>query len=176
MSTDPALAALARVRAAAKGRRQQRQVKPPTLSSAGPDDRDPQLLGGMLTRWVRGNGYSQELAVAGVAERWPDIVGPQIAQHAQVTGYEASDGGGELVVQADSQEWALQLRYLTSQLQQRIDDQIGAGVVTRITVKGPNRTTPGGWRVRTGRRSPRQPAPQPAAPPAGTDAPPTLDL
>lgn len=164
MSSDPAELALARVRSAAKTSREVRsRPRPaPTLSGSGPDARDPQLLGPALSGWVRSHGYGSELAVAGVAERWPLIVGPQIADHATVGGYTPLEKGGELLIEADSAEWAVQLRYLVGDIQRRIDEEIGSGVVTRLTVRGPGRrATPGGWRVRTGRRSPRQPAPEP---------------
>lgn len=169
VTQDPALAALARVRAAAKGSRdgRRRPVVPTTMTSAGPDDRDPQSVGSCVTRWVRGNGYNAELAVAGVAAQWNQIVGDHVAEHVTVGEYTPLDTGGELVVLADSQEWALQMRYLISQIQRRIDEEIGAGVVTRICVKGPGPARTGGWRVRTGRRSPRQPQVQP--PPAAPD-------
>ncbi|MEI2642214.1 MAG: DciA family protein [Candidatus Nanopelagicales bacterium] len=89
MSTDPALAALARVRMATSNRAKERYrpVVSPTLSSAVPDDRDPQLLGRCVDTWVRGNGYGHEIAVAGLADRWQAIVGPQVADHVSVQGF-----------------------------------------------------------------------------------------
>ena len=141
--------------------RSRRTATPPTLSSAGPDDRDPQLVGDMLSRWVSGNDFGPALAVAGVAQRWQEIVGEQVARHVEVGEYRPVDGGGELVILADSQEWAVQVRYLTEQITRRIDEEIGPGVVTRLTVQGPGRRSSGGWRVRTGRRSPRQAPPPP---------------
>lgn len=157
MTTDPALAALARVRAAAAGgsRERYRPVVPPTLSSATPDDRDPQLLGRCVDSWVRGHGYAHEIAVAGLADRWQAIVGPQVAGHVSVQGFTPGPQGGELVIVADAAEWAVQLKYLVPQIQRRIDEEVGPGVVARVIVRGPNRTTSGAWRVRTGRRSPR---------------------
>lgn len=128
----------------------------PTLSSAHPDDRDPQLLGRLLNGWVRSNGYGADLAVAGLVARWPQIVGEQIARHVQVLSYAVEPDGGRLVLQADSAEWALQLRYLSDGLRRRIDAELGAGMVRAIDVRGPGRSRPAGrWRVRTGRRSPR---------------------
>lgn len=157
MSTDPALAALARVRMATSNRAKERYrpVVSPTLSSAVPDDRDPQLLGRCVDTWVRGNGYGHEIAVAGLADRWQAIVGPQVADHVSVQGFTPGPRGGELIIVADAAEWAVQLKYLVPKIQQRIDEELGAGVVTNVIVRGPGRTTTGGWRVRTGRRSPR---------------------
>jgi len=164
MTQDPAQAALARVRAAARTAksRRRRRVVPTIMTGSGPDARDPQLLGPVLTGWIRGHGYNAELAVAGVSARWQQIVGAHIAAHVSVGTFTPLDRGGELVVQADTQEWAVQLRYLVPQIQRRIDEEIGPGVVTRLEVRGPGRRgNNGGWRVRTGRRSPRLPAPLP---------------
>ena len=165
MTQDPALAALARVRSAAKAERttRRRRVVPTTMTGSGPDARDPQALASCVTGWVRGNGYGAELAVAGVAAQWEQIVGSQVAAHVTVGEFTPSDRGGELVVQADSQEWALQLQYLIGQIQRRVDEEIGVGVVTRIVVRGPGKRAGGGWKVRTGRRSPRLAPPAPPA-------------
>lgn len=150
---DPARAALARVRSGAAGRRGLRLGnQPPRLSSARPDDRDPQRLSDGVTEWVRSTGAEQELAVAALTDRWPAIVGEQIAAHASVGEYR----DGRLTVVADSPEWALQLRYLMGKIQQRIIAEVGPDLVRDLDVRGPGaRRTPGAWRVRTGRRSPR---------------------
>lgn len=153
-SADPALVALARVRAAGRRSAARRTPRPTQFTAAGPDARDPQPLGSCVTRWVSGNGYDQEIAVAGLADGWATIVGEQVAAHVTVGEFTAATG--DLVLQADSPEWALQLRYLMGQLQRRIDEEIGPDVVRRITVRGPGRAGRGGWRVRTGRRSPRE--------------------
>lgn len=152
-SVDPALAALARVRAAGRKSATRRAPRPPQFTASGPDARDPQSLGSCVNRWVSGHGYTQELAVAGLADRWSAIVGDQVAAH--VTVGEFSADTGDLILIADSPEWALQLRYLLTQVQRRIDEEIGPAVVRTISVRGPGRATSGGWRVRTGRRSPR---------------------
>lgn len=155
--SDPARAALARVRAAALRRGGgSGHGRSPTLSSPRADDRDPQLLGRLLDGWVGSNDFGADLAVAGLVARWQDIVGEQIARHVDVLSFATEPGGGRLVLQADSAEWALQLRYLSEKLRRRIDTELGAGVVTVIDVRSPRRRTgAGGWRVRTGRRSPR---------------------
>jgi predicted nucleic acid-binding Zn ribbon protein len=141
------------------------------MTGSGPDARDPQLLSTCVSGWVGGNGYSAELAAASLAAKWDQIVGSQVAAHVTVGEFTPMGRGGELVVIADSQEWALQLQYLIGQIQRRVDEEIGVGVVTTIVIRGPGGRTTGGWKVRTGRRSPRLTPPKP--PP---DQPPTLDL
>jgi predicted nucleic acid-binding Zn ribbon protein len=65
---------------------------------------------------------------------WPEIVGPQLAAH---TSPDAFDDG-ELVVSADSPAWATQLRLLTPQLLARLEEELGAGTVQRVKVRGPS--------------------------------------
>jgi predicted nucleic acid-binding Zn ribbon protein len=155
------MGALARARSLARNGRSARRGPPPatTMSAAGPDARDPQPLGASLESWVRDNDYGAELAVAGLVGRWREIVGEQMAQHVQVGEYDVTER--RVVLAADSQEWAMQVRYLLSQVQRRIDEELGKGLITQIQVRGPGGRTSGPgsgrgtWRVRTGRRSPR---------------------
>ena len=63
--------------------------------------------------------------------RWEDIAGPVVATHAQPTAL----GSGRLVVEVDDNAWAVHVRYLTADLQARIDTVVGAGTVTEIVVR-----------------------------------------
>jgi len=155
-AVDPAMAALARARSIVRKRPWQvrGQIRPTTMSSAAPDSRDPQLLAASMNSWLRENNYQSELSVAGLVGRWTEIVGEQMAQHVQIAEFYPNDRRVLLV--ADSQEWAMQVRYLIRQVQRRIDEELGPDVVTDISVQGPGGKRAGGsWRVRTGRRSPR---------------------
>ncbi|MDN5858820.1 MAG: DciA family protein [Pseudonocardia sp.] len=102
-------------------------------SGAGPDDRDPQRLGGLVSRVSRERGWSAKLTDASVVGRWHELVGPDIADHCTPV----SLRDGELVLQAESTAWATQLRLLQRQLLRRIADAVGSGVVRRIRVVGP---------------------------------------
>ena len=135
-SADPALVALARVRAAGRRSAARRTPRPTQFTAAGPDARDPQPLGSCHPLGQR-ERIRPEIAVAGLADGWATIVGEQVAAHVTVGEFTAATG--DLVLQADSPEWALQLRYLMGQLQRRIDEEIGPDVVRRITVRGPGR-------------------------------------
>jgi predicted nucleic acid-binding Zn ribbon protein len=84
-------------------------------------------------------GWSGRLTDATVLGRWPELVGPDIAQHC--TPQSLRDG--ELVLQAESTAWATQLRTLQRQLLARLAKAVGPGVVRRIRVVGPS--TPS-WR------------------------------
>jgi predicted nucleic acid-binding Zn ribbon protein len=66
--------------------------------------------------------------------RWEQIVGADIASHAQPS----SLRDGELVLVAESTAWATQLRLLAGRLQARLTAEVGSGVVTRIRVHGPS--------------------------------------
>lgn len=152
---DPAAAALARVRSGARDRPLGRGGRGPGTGSrgGGGSSADPQRIGASVSEWVRTSGHSTELAIAALGERWTAIVGDQVAAHATLGPYR----DGRLTVIADSPEWAVQLRYLAGRIHQRVVEELGSDLVAGIDIRGPGpRRTPGGWRVRTGRRSPRQ--------------------
>jgi predicted nucleic acid-binding Zn ribbon protein len=111
-----------------------RRPSPEQRSGAHPDERDPQLLGPTLDRLVTERGWEADAAVGGVMGRWPAIVGPEVAAHAAPVSYD----DGELVVQADSTAWATQIRLLAPTLLARLADELGAGTVTQVTVRGPS--------------------------------------
>jgi predicted nucleic acid-binding Zn ribbon protein len=103
-------------------------------SGAHPDERDPQQLGPTLDRLVAERGWTTEAAVGGVMGRWAAIVGPEVAAHATPLSFD----DGELVVGADSTAWATQIRLLAPTLLARLAEDLGAGVVTSVTVRGPS--------------------------------------
>ena len=103
-------------------------------SGAHPDDRDPQLLGPTLDRLVSERGWETDAAVGGVMGRWVAIVGPEMAAHAVPVSF----AEGALVVAADSTAWATQIRLLAGSLLARLAEDLGAGVVTSVTVRGPS--------------------------------------
>ena len=115
------------------GRRRPRPG-PEQRSGAHPDDRDPQLLGPTLERLVTERGWETDAAVGGVMGRWAAIVGPEVSAHAVPVSF----ADGELVVATDSTAWATQIRLLSGQLLARLADELGAGVVRSVTVRGPS--------------------------------------
>lgn len=143
---DVAREALAAARAAAKARGQNpsrdgaagatrtRRGDGRRRSGAHPDDRDPQPLGRNLDRLVADRGWEVDLAVGGVIGRWAQIVGAEVAAHCTPESFE----DGTLVVVTDSTAWATQVRLLRSDLLRRIAEDLGAGVVRRLEVKGPS--------------------------------------
>jgi predicted nucleic acid-binding Zn ribbon protein len=136
----------ARADAAARGRRaaDRRAVRTGDVDSqrrsgAGPDDRDPQLVGPSVERLVEERGWQERLAVGSVVARWPVVVGPEMAAHCVPERYEPP----VLVVRADSSAWATQVRHLAPVLVARLNEECGDGTVTTVQVLGPGRPS---WR------------------------------
>ncbi len=135
---DIARAALDAARAAGSARR--RSAAQPVASrrrrrwsGARPDDRDPQLLGRLASRLVADRGWVDRVSAGVVFARWAQLVGAEVAEHAQPVSLK----DGELVVRAGSTAWATQLRLLQRQLIARITAGVGPGVVNRLRVQGP---------------------------------------
>lgn len=99
----------------------------------------PQLLGETAADLSRTLGWNQPLSIGGVIGRWPDVVGEQIAERCTPETFI----DGDLVVRADSTAWATQIRLLLPQLERRLAEEVGEGVVTSIQVLGPGGPT---WR------------------------------
>lgn len=152
---DAAAAALARARAAAadkglrpgmKPRKRRRPIGTSAPSGSAGDARDPALLGDQLDRLLIDRGWKVDVAVGAVMGRWPEIVGPDIAEHVKPVTF----ADAVLTVQADSTAWSTQMKLLTSSVLARIEEEIGVGAVTELKVLGPSAPS---WR-RGGRRSP----------------------
>jgi predicted nucleic acid-binding Zn ribbon protein len=103
-------------------------------SGVGADERDPQPLGRIVSRIAVERGWSPRLTTGRLFDRWAQIVGEEVAVHAQPV--ELKDG--ELTVRVDSTAWATQLRLLQKQLLTKIAGGVGHDVVKRLKVLGPS--------------------------------------
>jgi len=136
---DLARAALARARdeARARGTAAPRGARRAGRAGGSASTRreagDPELLGETLSKLLVDRGWDVPAAIAGVTQRWPEIVGAELAEHCRPDKFD--DGVLHLV--AESTAWATQVRLLIAQVHNRIDDVVGRGVVTRIEVRGP---------------------------------------
>ena len=137
---DLARAALSAARAAARAKgarpgagKPARRLRSVESSGSGPDARDPVLFGAAIRRLVAERGWEDTSTAAGVLANWDRLVGPEIADHCRP----ASLLDGELVLVAESSAWATQLRLLSRTLLAKVSEQVGAGVVTKIVVRGP---------------------------------------
>lgn len=144
-----ARAALARAQEGARARGlrpgdQPRRGTAPTPTAAGPDARDPQPVGLTAGRLAAELGWRPGLVEGDLRGRWPQLVGPEVAEHCRPEVFEA----GLLTLRASSTAWAANLTLLAPQLLRRLADEVGEGVVVEVRVLGP--TGPGFGR---GRRS-----------------------
>lgn len=120
-----------------RGLRPQRRKKRPR----GPyiDDRrtesaDPTPVGEVMKRFVAEQGWEKSLSVHQVFTRWPQLVGPEVAQHTEPVSF----FDGQVTVQADSTAWATQMRLLAPNVVAKLNQALGDGTVARIEVKGPH--------------------------------------
>jgi predicted nucleic acid-binding Zn ribbon protein len=133
-SPDSDAAARALNRAASSGKKAAAPRKKQAPVSARGVGRDPELLGSAVDRLIRDRGWAEEASAASLTTRWAEIVGPELADHVHPESFEE----GVLVLRAESTSWATQVRLLMGTVRTAIDQAIGAGVVTKITVKGPS--------------------------------------
>ena len=130
---DPAVGALRRIRAAVRAGvtpkpRERKQTKP-----AATGGRDPLMVGDAVQEFLVTHGLDQRQQVARVLEGWSGLVGPDVAAHVVVEGFEE----GNLLLRADSTTWANQMRLLQATLERRLLEELGEGAVRTITVLGP---------------------------------------
>jgi predicted nucleic acid-binding Zn ribbon protein len=80
--------------------------------------------------------------MASVFRHWETLVGPEIAAHAAPT----SLRGGVLVLAVDQPVWAAQLRYLSDDLQRRIQGVTHSDAVSEIRIRVAGEGRAGGRR------------------------------
>ena len=102
-------------------------------SGSGPDWRDPQPLGALTGALARKRGWSEKVAEGTVFGRWSQVVGDDIAVHAEPTTLEE----GVLAIAAESTAWATQLRMMQPQILAKINAAVGHGVVKSLRITGP---------------------------------------
>ncbi len=110
-----------------------RRFTPEQRSGAHPDERDPQPLASSLDRLLAEEGWETDAAVGGVMGRWSAVIGADLAAHCAPVSYDE----GKLVVQAASTAWATQLRLLAPTLVRRLNEELGEGTVTFVSILGP---------------------------------------
>ena len=90
-----------------------------------------------LDRVMRHHGSPEVETVASVFDRWPVLVGEQVASRARPV----SLRDGVLVVAVDDPAWATQIRFLEAQVVAGIAADLGPDEVVRIEVRvRPDRT------------------------------------
>ncbi|MFE6777092.1 DUF721 domain-containing protein [Streptomyces sp. NPDC057702] len=133
-------AAKERARAHGAAAQQKKQARRGGLrSGARADGRDPLPLGAAINRLITERGWEAPAAVGGVMGRWPQLVGPEVAQHCEPQRYD--EEARVLTVGCDSTAWATQLRLLAPQLVARLNADLGHGTVRQLKVLGPGGPT-----------------------------------
>jgi predicted nucleic acid-binding Zn ribbon protein len=90
----------------------------------------PTPVGDTLEAYLDRRGWGERLRAATAWSRWDEVVGPELAARCEPVRL----AGGTLVVRAESQVWATQLRYMLPQLQQKAEEVLGAGTVREVRV------------------------------------------
>jgi predicted nucleic acid-binding Zn ribbon protein len=90
----------------------------------------PTPVGETLGAFVRRRGWDERLRGATAWSRWEDIVGPDLSTRCEPVRV----AGGTLLVRAENQVWATQLRYLTAQLVTNAERVLGPGTVKEVRI------------------------------------------
>jgi predicted nucleic acid-binding Zn ribbon protein len=90
----------------------------------------PSDLRTALEGLVRRRGWTERLRSSAAWGNWDEIVGADLAQRCEPVRL----AGGVLVVRAESQVWATQLRYLLPQLRANAEAVLGSGTVRSVRV------------------------------------------
>lgn len=153
-SEDAAALLLARMRRAAQGRGEHRLRSMPkgsslagnprqsdahkrqsaaSRSSGAGSRRDPSLLGSVVGGLITTRGWTSPVAVGSVIARWDQLVGAQVAEHCRPERFE----NGVVDVVCDSTAWATNLKLMQPQLMDMFTRELGQGIVTGLTIRGP---------------------------------------
>lgn len=93
-------------------------------------EKEPAPLRGLLGSAASGYGLDDALSAGSLWKRWPEIVGPDVAAHAEPT----SLRDGVLRVRADSPVWAHEIGYLASEIKKRANETLGRPAVAEVKV------------------------------------------
>lgn len=94
------------------------------------DHVDPTPLRGLLSPAAAGYGLDDALSAGMLWKRWLDVVGHDVAAHAEPT----SLRGGVLRVRADSPVWAHEIGYLADEIKKRANVMLGRDAVVEVKV------------------------------------------
>src|SRR5690606_28547689 len=115
---------------AADAPRKRRPSRPPPRRKRRDD---PARLADVLGDFTRERGWDERIQAQRVFTDWAGIVGPEIAAHSHVDGFE----DGVVSIVADSTAWAKELKLLAARVVRRLNEELGHCTVLRIDVRGP---------------------------------------
>lgn len=91
-----------------------------------------------LERLLAGLGAPDIDSTTLVVERWPEVVGEDLAARVRAVAVR----GSELVVGVDDPAWASQVAWLEARLLERLDALVGPGTITAVKVRVEPRNGP----------------------------------
>jgi len=108
-------------------------------SGAGPDERDPAMLSGLIERLIINKGWDLQVATGKLQGQWGLIVGHDIASNVTIESFNLDPSGqsGNLILRAQTSAWATQIRLLLPTISERLGQEIGQGRISEIKVLGP---------------------------------------
>lgn len=92
--------------------------------------RRPTHIAETLQNLARRRGWRDRLEGAGIFRVWEQVVGGELAGRCEPVRL----AGGRLVIRAENAAWATQVRYLTTTIIERTDQELRPGLVTSIDV------------------------------------------
>ncbi|PZQ88989.1 MAG: DUF721 domain-containing protein [Leifsonia xyli] len=114
-------------------RRRDRAARDETTSPYG-TGRDPRELDAVLDALTTSMGWTSPLAKSELLVAWPELVGAEVAAHADPVSVE----DGQLTVRCDSTAWAQQLRSMRAAVLARIAERHPAAGIEAIRFLGPD--------------------------------------
>lgn len=111
----------------------QKKRRPGRRAKDAPQREDAVPLAEALQEFIESRGWDERLAVQRLFTDWESIVGPDMAQHTTVEGYE-----DQIVsIRTSSTAWATQVKLLAPRIVAKLNEELGQGLVLRIDVRGP---------------------------------------
>ena len=107
-----------------------RRVRP-LRGSGSSDHSDPVAMPTVLDQVLAGLGAPSVASIVVVHDRWAEIVGEELVDHARPLAIE----DGRLRVTVDGPAWASHVRWSEAEILGRLDRLLGAGVVTSVVTR-----------------------------------------
>ena len=98
---------------------------------------DLQAVGDVVSQVASDQGWQSKISLHVLKVRWPELAGDVNAQHSQPVALD----GAIVQVTADSSTWASALKLIAPQLVAKINQALGDGSVSAVTIKGPDAPT-----------------------------------
>jgi predicted nucleic acid-binding Zn ribbon protein len=88
----------------------------------------PEPIGAILAKLLDDSHWGRHIKELGALSRWREIVGPRIAKQAQPESFK----DGVLVVAVQNSIWLSHLRFLTAELQEKLNREIPSSPIKEI--------------------------------------------